>query len=166
MSATQPGPIRRVLGGIWATLNFTRQLVFNVLFLLVAIFVLAAIFASPGAQPLVDDTALVLDLDGALVEQFTASPVDRQFNRLTGQAQPEIQLRDLVRAIDGFSAPGFAGLRDFAAALRDFRAAGKEVVAFGSGMDQKQYYIAAQADEVYLDPQGLVLIEGFGRYRM
>ena len=182
MSATQRGPIRRVLGGLWATLNFTRQLVFNVIFLLLAVIVLAAIFASPGAQPLVEDTALVLDLDGALVEQFTASPVDRQFNRLTGQDQPEIQLRDLLRAIDaakddaridrivlltdGFSAPGFAAMRDFAAALRDFRAAGKEVVAYGSGMDQKQYYIAAQADEVYLDPQGLVLIEGLGRYRM
>ena len=28
---------------------------------------------------------------------------------------------------------------------------------------QAQYYLAAQADEVYLHPQGMVLLEGFGR---
>jgi protease-4 len=182
MSESQRGPIRRVLGGVWGAINFTRQLVFNLIFLFILLLVLAAIFANPGALPLRGDTALVLDLDGALVEQYTSSPADRVINRATGQEQTEIQLRDLLRAIeaakddaridrivlltDGFSAAGFASMRDFAAALRDFRASGKEVLAFGTGMDQKQYYIAAQADEVYLDPQGLVLIEGLGRYRM
>src|SRR5688572_7927044 len=182
MSESQRGPIRRVLGGIWSTLNFTRQLVFNVIFLLIVVFVLVAILASPGAQTLHPKSALVIDLDGTLVEQYTSSPADRVINRATGQGQEEIQLRDLLRAIDvaktdpridrivvktdGFSAAGFAAMRDFAAALRDFRTSGKEVVAYGSGMDQKQYYIAAQADEVYLDPQGLVLIEGLGRYRL
>ncbi len=182
MSESQRGPIRRVLGGIWSTINFTRQLVFNLIFLLIVVIVLAAILASSGAMPLHAKSALVLDLEGALVEQYSSSPADRAFNRAMGQDQPEIQLRDLLKAIDaakddkridrivlltdGFSAAGFAALRDLAAGLREFRAAGKEIVAFGSGMDQKQYYVAAQADEVYLDPQGLVLIEGLGRYRM
>jgi protease-4 len=182
MSDTQRGPIRRVLGGIWSTLNFTRQLLFNLIFLVIVLLVIAAIFASPGAMPLQDRSALVIELDGALVEQYSSSPADRVLNRAMGQDAPEIQLRDLLKAIDaakddkridrivlntdGFSAAGFAAMRDLAAALREFRAAGKEVVAFGSGMDQKQYYVAAQADEVYLDPQGLVLIEGLGRYRM
>src|SRR5687768_17065463 len=182
MSESRRGPIRRVLGGIWATLNFTRQLVFNLIFLFFVLLLVAIILASPRAQPLREHSALVLDLEGTLVEQFTSSPVDRAISRATGNQQVEIQLRDLLRAIasakddaridrivlqtDGFSATGFASMRDLAAALRDFRAAGKEVIAFGSGMDQTQYYIAAQADEVYLDPQGLVLIEGLGRYRM
>jgi protease IV len=182
MSESQRGPIRRVLGGVWGAINFTRQLVFNLIFLFILLLVLAAIFANPGALPLHGDTALVLDLDGALVEQYTSSPADRVINRATGQEQTELQLRDLLRAIeaakddaridrivlltDGFRAAGFASMRDFAAALRDFRESGKEVIAFGTGMDQKQYYIAAQADEVYLDPQGIVLIEGLGRYRM
>jgi len=30
---------------------------------------------------------------------------------------------------------------------------------------QEQYFIAAQADEVYLDPMGFVLIDGYDRYR-
>src|SRR5688500_15157532 len=148
MSESQRGPIRRVLGGIWSTINFTRQLVFNLLFLFILLLVLAAILSSSGAQPLLARSALVLDLDGALVEQYSSSPADRAFNRAMGQDKPEIQLRDLLRAIDaakddkrierivlltdGFSAPGFAAMRDLAAGLREFRAAGKQVVAFGS----------------------------------
>ena len=60
---------------------------------------------------------------------------------------------------------GVAKLEEVAAAIRDFRTSGKKVIAFGEGYDQAQYYIAAQADEIYLDPQGLVLIDGFGYYR-
>jgi len=182
MSDTRPGPIRRVFGGIWTTLNFTRQLVFNLLFLLVLFFVLALIIGRPGAKPVLEQSALVVNLGGTLVEQFTSAPLDRVVNQATGQASREIQLRDAIRVIkaakddekidrivlmtDGFNVAGFAALRDLAAALRDFRASGKQIVAYGTYMEQKQFYLAAQADEVYLDPQGGVVIEGFGRYRL
>jgi protease-4 len=52
------------------------------------------------------------------------------------------------------------------AAIREFRAAGKRVVVAADSFDQTQYYIAAQAGEVYLDPLGLVYIDGFSYYRM
>jgi protease-4 len=38
-------------------------------------------------------------------------------------------------------------------------------VAFSENMSQSQYLLAAQADEVYLDPMGSLLLEGLGRYR-
>jgi len=56
-------------------------------------------------------------------------------------------------------------LQEVGAALRDFRASGKRVVAVGDSFDQGQYYLAAQASEVYLDPLGLVYIDGFSYYR-
>ena len=37
---------------------------------------------------------------------------------------------------------------------------GKKVVAWGSSFDQRQYYIAAHADEVYLHPLGAVNVTG------
>ena len=58
-----------------------------------------------------------------------------------------------------------ATLREVAAALERFSAAGKQVVAWGASYDQRQYYLAAHADEVYLHPMGAVMLEGFGRYR-
>ena len=42
---------------------------------------------------------------------------------------------------------------------------GKKVVAYADSYAQGPYYLAAQADEVYLHPQGMVLLEGYGRWR-
>ncbi len=47
-----------------------------------------------------------------------------------------------------------------------FRRSGKRVIAHGAYFLQSQYYLAAQADEVYLDPFGFVLLDGYDRYRM
>ena len=49
MSSSQPGPIRRLLVGSWNLLNFTRRLVFNLLFLFVLVFLLVMALASPEA---------------------------------------------------------------------------------------------------------------------
>ena len=182
MSDSKPGPIRRFLAGIWNTLNFTRRLVFNLLFVAVLVFFVVVLFSGPGIKPVAQKSALVLNLSGALVEQYGAHPVDRVLNQAMGQGRAEVQLRDILRAIelakddkridrivlltDGFSASGFAAMRDVTAALREFRESGKQVVAYGTGMDQMGYYLAAHADEVYMDPQGGVLLEGLGRYRM
>ena len=43
---------------------------------------------------------------------------------------------------------------------------GKKVIAYGSELTQERYYLAAQADEIYLDPLGFVLLDGYDRYRM
>ena len=181
-TATQrPGPLRRLFGALWSGLTFTRQLVFNLLFLFILVLLLVAMVSGPGVKPLQEKTALVLQLDGRLVEQFSSSPVDRFIAEAMGEDVAEIQLRDLLRAIegaktddkiqrlvlktDGFSASGFAGLRELGQAIADFRASGKEVVAWGTSYDQVGYYVAAHAGEIFMDAEGLVLIEGLGRYR-
>src|SRR5690606_17412747 len=96
MSALPPtaprrrGPIARVIVGAWDALNFTRRLVFNLLFLLLVLLVLAAIFSAERAKPLLDRTTLVIAPEGALVEQFSVDPVSRAFGKMTGQDTPEI----------------------------------------------------------------------------
>jgi protease-4 len=60
---------------------------------------------------------------------------------------------------------GLPALQDIASALTTFRESGKKVYAWGGWFDQRQYYLAAQADEVYLDPYGTVIIEGYGYFR-
>ncbi len=185
-----PSPVWSFLLGLGRFINFANTLVFNLimLFLLIMLLALVSVGMSArdragGFQPLTKRTALVLDLDGQLVEQYTASPFARAFAAASGSDEGrEIQLRDLLKALrvakddehiqrvvlltDGFGVSGFAAMRELGAALREFRASGKQVVAYGSLMDQKAYYLAAQADEVYLDPQGGVLLEGLGRYRL
>jgi len=56
-------------------------------------------------------------------------------------------------------------LDEFARAVTDFRKSGKKVVAYATGYSRDSYYVAAHADEIYLDPMGAVILEGYERYR-
>jgi protease-4 len=179
MSENKPGAIRRFFCGIWNALNFTRRLVFNLLFLFVLLLVLAAIFG--GGQTLQDKTALVIAPRGELVEQYSADAASRAFAKMLGEETPETQLRDVLRAIDKaatdkridrivlrpdqLAGAGLAGLREINAALVEFKKSGKQVVAYADYLEQRQYYLAAAADEIYLHPEGALLIEGLSRYR-
>jgi protease-4 len=179
-------PIAVFFVGLWGVMNFTRRLIvnllfFGLLFLILLVFV-AAMARGSGVKPLQDRTTLVIAPEGKLVEQFSADPVSRALAKAVGdKGANEIQQRDLIRAIeaakddkkiervlldlDKLQPSGFASLREVAAALQDLRASGKQVVAFGEGMTQAQYLLAAQASEVYLDPMGGLMLEGLGRYR-
>jgi protease-4 len=60
---------------------------------------------------------------------------------------------------------GLASLQELEDAVEAFRAAGKPVIALADTLNQQQYYLAALADEIWLNPKGMVWIEGFSRYR-
>ncbi|HTL14084.1 MAG TPA: signal peptide peptidase SppA [Thermomonas sp.] len=178
------GPIARLFIGLWDAVNFGRRLVFNLLFLLVLVVVLAVVLHGGKLAPLGAHTALVVAPQGRLVEQYSCDPVSRAFARATnGSDCREVRLRDLLRALDAargdariervvlrldeLQPGGYASLREVAAALARVKAAGKQVVAYGDNYSQEQYLLAAQASEVYLDPmsQGGVMLEGLAAYR-
>lgn len=82
MSNDSPNIIVRLLRGIWNALNFTRRLVFNLIFLVILIAFCVAVFSSrPIIQP---RTALVLDPKGDIVEQYTIDPAQRALGNLAG----------------------------------------------------------------------------------
>lgn len=173
------GLLVRMLMFMWHAVDFSRRFVVNLIFLLLVLLVAVAIL---GPQPIVHPrTALVLELNGNLVEQYRSDPGSRALARALGEETPEVQLRDVLRAItaaktdsrierivlraDSLSGAGMASLREVADALREFRAAGKEIVAYGDNFDQRQYLLAAQANEVYLHPSGSIVLEGLARYQ-
>jgi protease-4 len=177
MSASSPGPVRRFFRGAWRVVDVSRRVVLNVLFLiLLAIVVVALIKAGPA--PIAEKTALVLRIDGTIGEQKTGTLRSTALDQVRGEALQKVQLRDvlavleaaaddpkitsLVIVLDELRPTGFSTLREVAAAIDRFKASGKKVVAWGSGYDQRQYYVAAHADEVYLHPLGVVYIAGFG----
>jgi protease-4 len=176
------GPIARFFIGLWDAMNFTRRLFFNLLFFGLLLLILAAIGAAGRVAPLPDRTTLVLAPEGRLVEQYSSDALSRALSRAMGDKDnEEVQLRDLLRAldaakddkriervllrVDGLQPTGWASLRELSQAIAEVRGAGKQVVAFGEGFLQGQYLLAAQADEVYLDPMGGLLLEGLDRYR-
>ncbi|GAP65216.1 signal peptide peptidase SppA, 67K type [Mizugakiibacter sediminis] len=168
-----------VLRALWRGLDFTRRLVLNLVFFVLLLGFLAVVMRSaPRVEP---DSVLVLKPEGMLVEQYSIDPMERALARLGGDTPKQVQVRDLVGAIDAaardprikrillqpdeLAAGGFAALREVGAALDRFRAGGKQVIAWAGGYTQSQYYLAAHADRVLLDPEGGVLLQGLASYR-
>lgn len=165
----------------WWLLDGTRRALMNLVVLLLLIAVVTAILTR-GPKPLADKTTLVLKLDGALVEQLSGSPRDQIVAQAQGRGvQKQTRLRDVLAAldqaakddkisavlldVDDLQGAGMAGLNEVSAALQRFKKSGKPVLAYGDSYSQRGYFLAAQANEVYLHPMGMVLLEGFGRWR-
>ncbi len=167
-------------GLVWRILEGIRRVLHLILLLVVFGFILAALHTSIPSVP--RTAALVIAPEGEIVEQLASDPVRRAFGQASGGPAPETLLRDLTDAIaaaksderiklivldlGSLDTSGLSKLQEIGAALREFRAAGKRVVAAADSLDQTQYYLAAQAGEVYLDPMGLVYLDGFSYYRM
>ncbi|MCB1561240.1 MAG: signal peptide peptidase SppA [Xanthomonadales bacterium] len=179
MTESRPGPIYRFFRGLWRTLDFSRRLVMNIIFLLIVIFVLALL--SREAPRLTGESTLVLDPQGMVVEQFTGDAAERALAKAMGQEAQETQLRDLLQVLeraasddrvqrllirpDHLSGIGFEHLRELGRAIQRFKQSGKPVIAYADNLDQRQYYLAAFADKVYLNPAGGLFLEGLSSYR-
>jgi protease-4 len=166
--------------GVWRGLDALRRVLHLVLLLLIFGFIVGAL--SSGLPKLPANGVLFLQPVGEIVEQRSGDPITIAFNQARGQGDTETLLWDLTDSIraaakdqrvsaiglqlDYLTGAGQPTLEEVAAAMRDFRASGKKIVAWGSNFTQAQYYLAAQADEIYVDPLGEVLIDGYERYRM
>lgn len=180
MVEKRPGFLRRVFGGLWHGLDFTRRLVVNLIFLVILILVLVSIFGG-GDKGLKGKTTLVLDPKGQIVDQLSGNPADAALAKAFGEEIAETQVRDIVTALEkaakddnivqinlrlgDFTGAGISTLRAVGRALDKFKTSGKKIIAYAEYYDQPAYYLAAHADEIYVHPDGLALIEGLGRHR-
>lgn len=172
--------LTRSLRWVWSFIDGTRRLVLNLIFLfLVLVFVVALV--GPKAPELQSHTALVVSPIGIIVENYTQEPLDRALSQWADTDSPETRLREVIQAIelaaddpkithlvinpDRILSAGMGVLQDIGAAVARFKASGKPVTALSDGMNQQQYYLAASADQIILHPEGMVFLEGFGRYR-
>jgi protease IV len=168
-----------VVRGVWFALDGLRK-VLHLLLLLVLFGTLLAVTRSD--VPFIPErAALVLAPEGYLVEELSGDPLERALSRAAGDDRMETRLRDLIEVVDaardddriralvldveGLEGAGLPMLQDLARSIGWFRESGKKVFAYGEAFTQRQYFLAAQADEVYLDPMGYILLEGYGYYR-
>ncbi|HEX8224613.1 MAG TPA: signal peptide peptidase SppA [Allosphingosinicella sp.] len=148
------------------------------LVLLFMILFFALLYAAMTARPTLgaaDRGALLLNLDGPIVEQpaqATASEL------LSGGGPRQYRLRDVVHGLevaarddrvkavaldlDIFSGGGQATIAAVGEALDAVRKANKPVLAFATAYDDDSYQLAAHASELWLDPMGGVLVTGPG----
>ncbi|MGL4726567.1 MAG: signal peptide peptidase SppA [Scandinavium sp.] len=176
----------RIIAGFfkwtWRLLNFIRELVLNLFFiLLVLVCVGIWMQVSSSTAESTGRGALLMDLTGVVVDKpSTSSKISAISRQLLGASSDRLQensLFDIVQTIrqakDDRNITGIVlDLKNFAGgdqpsmqyigkALREFRDSGKPVYAVGDDYTQAQYYLASFANKIYLSPQGTVDLHGF-----
>jgi protease IV len=176
-----PNILVRLWLGFWRGVTALRMAVFNILFLIVLALVIGLIVRGGDKLMLESDTTLVLNPNGVIVEEYVGSPIERAVNEALGQQLPQTRLRDVLAALeyaaeddrvtqvliqtDKLLGIGPGMQQELAAAFERFRASGKPLIAHGGWYSQGQYFLASLADEIWLDNEGIVLLEGYGFYR-
>jgi len=171
----------RIVSGFWRGLTALRMAVFNLIFLAILVGVVIAMLGDDDEDGLESGTTLILNPKGVVVEQSNLTPVDEVLNEALGETETQTELRDLVAALehakdddkisqvlistDGFVGMGAGMMLEVSEAVAAFKRSDKRIIAYGANMSASQYFLASLADEVWLDPEGAVLLQGYGRYR-
>jgi len=169
----------RLISSIWSGVDGVRKILH--LLLLVMLF-LVFFGAISGTSPLLpQQAALFIQPAGPLVEQLDGDPYDRALAELLGDAPPQTLVKDVIDALafaktddrisavhlelSAISGGGLSKLRRLGEAIEDFKDSGKPVIASADYFSQAGYYLAAHADELYMHPEGMVFLQGYGGFR-
>lgn len=178
MSEKKPGIISRLFGFLGKILTAIRHL-FTIMVVILLISGLSQI-ASNGVQPIPEEGALYLAPSGVLVDQKTlVDPIEQLVYQNT--APEETLVRDIVDAVnyaqeddrithiildtDYMSGASLSKLQEVGSALKRFKNSGKPIIAVADNYDQNQYFLAAHADTIMLNPLGSTFITGLSSYR-
>jgi protease-4 len=135
---------------------------------------------SSQAPSLPAKAALVIRPVGNLVDQLAGDPYDRALQELLGEEKPQTLVQDVIDGLEyaktdnrikavvldlnGIRGGGLSKLQRIAGAIEEFRSSGKPVIANADFYGQGSYYLASRADEIYLHPDGIFFLRGFGAY--
>lgn len=176
---------KRIFFKSFRILNFSRKLILNVLFFGILIIFLASLSNDQNQIVIEDNTVLILNIRGDVVEQKThIAPIDAFINQALSEQEenPEILLNDIIQVIesaatnnnisllvlklDNMNRSGLTKMSIISDALNAFKESGKQIIAVGDNFTQDQYYLASHADEIWLDPNGWLILDGYGRYQL
>ena len=171
--------IKSLFVGIWRAAEGVRK-VLHLVFLLLVVGILIAAIATQDPPRVPEQAALMVAPEGRLVEQLSGDALDRALAEVRGVNIGESLLKDLVDAIRAaadddriealvldptrLTGGGLSKLQELADEIVRFKESEKPVIAIGDSFTRDQYYLAAHADEIYMNPMGIVWISGYSRF--
>lgn len=177
--------LARITFGFFSLLNTSRKIIINLVFFTVLLILILTLTSGEETITVKPGSALVLNISGDVVEQkHEIDPIDAFVSEALEQPDtaPEVLLADIIAVIKhaennnnismivldlkNMSGSGITKLSDIAQAITQFKSSGKKVIAVGEQYSQNQYYLASFADEVWLNPKGWMLLDGYGRYQL
>lgn len=172
--------------GIWALIKSIGKFIqglgsFTLGALVLMVIAVLVMNANPNPRPTVPDGAvLLLWPDGNIVEQVEyPDPLETAFPQYSNR-QAETSIHDITRALkraknddriaalaiitDSMAGAAPSHLHTIAASIRSFKESGKKVYALSTAYNQSDYLLAAEADKVFMNDGGNVLMPGYGAY--
>jgi len=171
--------MKQFFSALFRWLGRIRNFLINGMFIIFLLLFVSAIFSAQPEVP--DSAALVIDPHGQIVEELElpasgslpfdfsfTTPNQTNLHDLVGviqHAAHDDRIRLLVLKLNDMEKTSLPKLQELRRAITVFKASGKMVIAVGPNYSQSQYYLAAMADQVFLDSMGVVALHGFSIYR-
>jgi len=150
---------------------------------IVACIALIAALAAIHEQPLIEvqaDSVLVFDLNTTIQDAPPVADISSALQEaMSGKAISVTYLLKVIDAIEraktdddipalllhgsllqGGYGSGLAAISEIRLAIEDFKTSGKPVYAYLVSPSQKDYYLASVADEVWINPFGMISLNG------
>ena len=172
------GSFTRIFSKLWSGIDGVRKVLHLIILLFIFSVVISALASKTPTMPA--KASLVIRPVGSLVEQLAGDPYERALQELLGEEKPQTLVQDVIDGLDFAKADsrikavvldlsampggGLSKLQRIGNAIDDFKSSGKPIIATADYYGQGAYYLASHADEVYLHPDGLFLLRGFGIY--
>lgn len=167
----------KFLGNVLAVI--VGLFVFTILGFLILLGLVGMVASSAGGEEVTvkENTVLHLDLNGRVIVERTAeddldlsifgNPFGQEMKaglinlkKAIGEAKTNNNIKGIYLNT-GLIVAGQASLLDLREALEDFKTSGKFIVTYDEAYSEGGYYIASVADEIYLNPLGLIEFNGF-----
>jgi protease IV len=166
----------KVFSALGRGIDIVRTLLGRLVFVVIILIVLAAVFSGPGSIEVPQRAALVWAPSGVIIEQMNVpTPADVLFGSgLPGnsllqdllealdEAARDARIAALVIDVSELLSVSPAHLETLGDALLRFKTSGKPVYAYGEYFSQAQYALASHADNITLHPMGSLMLTGFG----
>jgi len=173
----QGAAMRQLFSRVFGFFDVLRRIIINGVFVLMMLVLIALIFVNRPSVPV--NAVLVINPQGKLVEELEAQVPN--FLALGMPTVHQARVRDITDAIkaakdderivamrldlDAMGSASLAKLQIIAQAVESFRQSGKPVLAEGYSFSQGQYYLAATANKVFLNPLGVIELSGIAVYQ-
>ena len=172
------GSFARIFSVLWSGIDGVRKVLhLLILLFLFMIFVSAVSSQAPGIP---SKASLVIRPVGNLVDQLAGDPYGRALQELMGEENPQTRVQDVIDGLEfaktdsrisavvldlsAMPGGGLSKLQRIGDAIDDFKSSGKPVIATADYYGQGSYYLASRANQVYMHPDGLFALRGFGIY--
>lgn len=85
-----------------------------------------------------------------------------EFIYVIQRAKTDSKIKAIMLDLAVLQTGGWATVEEMRQCLADFKTSGKKIYAYGDMMTQSSYYLASVADQIVLNPAGMITLTGLG----